>query len=90
MVLLLPQQARLFEHRSRNEGLIKTYATPWFSFGKSVITVHLPEFCFVLLKIRILVKSRARWDGRDRGLSGRLVFLFQDPQIVCCERQSVS
>jgi hypothetical protein len=58
---------RLFEHHSRNEGLIKACLTPWFSFGKSVITVYLPELCFVLLEIRVPVRSRAHRNGRGAG-----------------------
>jgi hypothetical protein len=44
--------------------LIKACLSPWFSFGKSVITVYLPELCVMLLEIRISVRSRRHPDGR--------------------------
>jgi hypothetical protein len=44
--------------------LIKVCLIPWFSFGKSVITVYLLELCLILLENRIPVRNRAYQDGR--------------------------
>jgi hypothetical protein len=44
--------------------LTKVCLTPWFSFGKYVITVYLPELCFMSLEARIPVRSRVHRDGR--------------------------
>jgi hypothetical protein len=63
---LLPQHARIFEHPSRNEALIKACVIPWFSFGKSVITVYLPELRFMSLEIRISVRNQRHRDGRGQ------------------------
>jgi hypothetical protein len=66
-ILLLPQHAWLFEYRWRHEGLVKACLTPWFSFGKSVITLYIPKLYFMLLNMRIPVRSRAHWDRRGAG-----------------------
>jgi hypothetical protein len=47
--------------------LIKACLTPWFSFGNSVITVYVPELCFMLFEMRIPVISWVHRDGRGPG-----------------------
>jgi hypothetical protein len=48
----------------------KSCLTPWFSFGKSLITIYLPGLCFILLEVRVpaeieLIEMRGAGDFLD-------------------------